>query len=230
MAPFLQILLALPFAAAVSLSDFPPRLSNLPPACQSIYKADIGACSASDFAGSGCSVGCIRALNDLTAPIKRDCGNHGIQGENIVVAFLDDEGPVSVCSNAKSVLASMGTASSTAGGASQYSSAETSTGSGDGSAASKPTGSSTLASPSTSPASSVDATTTKSTTQSGIVHDTSKATSATKTKGSSTPNNGGGGGGGGSPFDSQYNGNGATATAPLALAIALAVMTLWGTA
>ncbi|KAK5122064.1 hypothetical protein LTR85_004310 [Meristemomyces frigidus] len=104
-------LLALPtLSLAVSLADFPPTVSNVPSACKSVYTSQIDGCSATDFSGSGCSTTCVMALYDLTNSIKSACGNHGIEGENIIVAYLANSGPESICGNADSIIASASSA------------------------------------------------------------------------------------------------------------------------
>ncbi|KAF2723639.1 hypothetical protein K431DRAFT_282733 [Polychaeton citri CBS 116435] len=97
------LVLALPaFTYAVSLNDFPPRLTDLPSACKSVYTQQIDGCGPSDFGGGPCSTACVHGLDDLTRPILRNC--QGVSGQNIIAAFLAGDGPTSVCTNANAVL------------------------------------------------------------------------------------------------------------------------------
>ncbi|KAF2486129.1 hypothetical protein BDY17DRAFT_320945 [Neohortaea acidophila] len=94
-------LLSLPvLASAVSLSDLAPRAQNLPPACNKVYNEQIPGCTASDFSSHDCSRSCILGLYALVDPIRNACGNRGITGENLIVAFLADIGPQQICVNA----------------------------------------------------------------------------------------------------------------------------------
>lgn len=94
-------LLALPtLIHAVSLADLAPRAENLPSECQKIYTMPIPGCNANDFKTADCSQSCVSALEALVTPIKQACGNHGITGQNLIVAYLLNVGPAQICSNA----------------------------------------------------------------------------------------------------------------------------------
>ncbi|KAK5119055.1 hypothetical protein LTR62_000266 [Meristemomyces frigidus] len=108
-------LLALPTASlAVSLVDFPPRVSGLTSACQAVYTQQIVGCSQSDFsAPASCSVGCIQAMQAMTNPVQQACSHDTNIGGTVINAFLHNAGTQAICGNAASVLATMGTPSTT---------------------------------------------------------------------------------------------------------------------
>jgi len=94
-------ILALPaLIDAVALSNMTPRATGLTDACQSIYTAQIPGCGPSDFTTLQCTPSCISALEALVAPIQKACGGQGVQGQNLIVAFLAGVGPQQVCHNA----------------------------------------------------------------------------------------------------------------------------------
>ena len=103
-----RTLLALPLllttsAYAVSLHDFPPRASDLPSACNTIYQSTISGCSPSDFtSGNGCSSGCIAALQALTPEISDACSSTDAVSGTVLNAFLHNDGPAAICPNAAS--------------------------------------------------------------------------------------------------------------------------------
>jgi len=89
-------------AGSVHLSDMTPRAAGLPPACNDIYTAVIPGCSSADWMSFQCNPTCISSLNAMVAPIQKACGGQGIQGQNLVVAFLAGVGPEQLCHNAGS--------------------------------------------------------------------------------------------------------------------------------
>lgn len=96
-------LLALPtLIDAVSLSDMTPRAEGLPPMCNAVYTSQIWGCSPDDFQSQDCSSSCVNALYGLDMAIKHACANQGIEGQNLVVAFLAGVGPQQLCHNAGS--------------------------------------------------------------------------------------------------------------------------------
>ena len=94
------VLVLLRVADATSLGDFTPRASNLPPACETLYKSSIDDCLPSDFMGGKCSSTCIAALESLTTSVKTACAK-GITGDNILNAMLKDQGVSRICYNAQ---------------------------------------------------------------------------------------------------------------------------------
>ncbi|TKA61170.1 hypothetical protein B0A55_12029, partial [Friedmanniomyces simplex] len=108
-------LLALPTATlAVSLIDFPPRVSGLPSSCQSLYTQSISACQPSDFTTKTCSLVCINALQAMTGNIKSACSDTNAVGQSVLLAFLNDNGPEAICPNAAAILASSAASASSA--------------------------------------------------------------------------------------------------------------------
>ena len=87
---------------AVSLADMTPRATGLPPQCNAVYTSQIWGCSPSDFQTQQCSSSCINALYGLAAAIDHACSNQGVEGQNLVVAFLAGVGPQQLCHNAGS--------------------------------------------------------------------------------------------------------------------------------
>ena len=94
-------LLALPtLINAVSLSDMTPRATGLSDTCNAVYTTQIYGCGPDDFKTQECSQSCIGALYGLGRAIQQACSNQGIEGQNLVVAFLADVGPQAICHNA----------------------------------------------------------------------------------------------------------------------------------
>ena len=94
-------ILALPtLITAVHLSDMTPRAQNLPAACNELYTATISGCSFTDFTTLQCSPSCLYSLNAMVGPIVKACGGQNIQGQNLIVAFLNGVGPQQICHNA----------------------------------------------------------------------------------------------------------------------------------
>ncbi|KAI7694198.1 hypothetical protein KC322_g10469 [Hortaea werneckii] len=110
-------LLSLPsFALAVSLVDFQPGYpqKKMSSACQRVYTQQLAQCSASDWTQqNACSKECINYLNDLTDDVISACSNQGIEGQNIIVAYLNRDGATSLCGNGKDVLNAGGSSSAT---------------------------------------------------------------------------------------------------------------------
>lgn len=211
-------LFALPATTvAVSLSDFTPRVANLPQGCKSVYTQTISGCSSTDFSGSGCSEACVNGLQSMVAAVKGACGNKGITGQNIIVAYLADSGPGSLCPNAAAVLGGSSSSSSQDSSATAPStstsarSSSRATSSEQSSATSTQAPSLTLSSTelsSTATASSLTGTVTDAS-STGLLIDTSStpssggASSTSAAQGNSQTNEGESGGG--SPFDTSGN-------------------------
>ncbi|RMZ13955.1 hypothetical protein D0862_02169 [Hortaea werneckii] len=78
-------------------------------ACQHVYTQQLAQCSASDWTQeNACSKDCINYLNELTDDVISACSNQGIEGQNIIVAYLNRDGATSLCGNGKEVLNSGG--------------------------------------------------------------------------------------------------------------------------
>ncbi|KAI7136089.1 hypothetical protein D0869_14070 [Hortaea werneckii] len=110
-------LLSLPsFTLAVSLMDFQPGYpqKKMSSACQHVYTQQLAQCSASDWTQQdACSKECINYLNELTDDVISACSNQGIEGQNIIVAYLNRDGATSLCGNGKEVLNVGGSGSNT---------------------------------------------------------------------------------------------------------------------
>ncbi|GAB7357870.1 hypothetical protein MBLNU230_g0041t1 [Neophaeotheca triangularis] len=89
---------------SVSLSDFTPRVQDLPDQCQKVYTQQITGCSASDFTQENCSSSCVKGLDAIAYSVEGACGSLGLSGLNTLTAFLNGEGPSSLCPNANDVL------------------------------------------------------------------------------------------------------------------------------
>lgn len=208
--------LTLPTATmAVSLSDFTPRVSDLPEACDAVYRSKVD-CQGTDFdPRSSCSKACIRSLQNIVPMVEEACGNENIGEGNIIYQFLNGNGPSSLCNNANSMGAGGSSASS--------SSARTTT----MAASSSRTSSSSMAPSTETPSSSENSTSTAvlsgtatatslapsdtASSSGGLLVDTSSATSSppsTTTYGGQSNDNPSNGG---SPFDSVNPGMSAAA-------------------
>ncbi|KAI7234495.1 hypothetical protein KC330_g4824 [Hortaea werneckii] len=110
-------LLSLPsFTLAVSLMDFQPGYpqKKMSSACQRVYTQQLAQCSASDWTQQdACSKECVNYLNELTDDVISACSNQGIEGQNIIVAYLNRDGATSLCGNGKEVLNAGGSGSNT---------------------------------------------------------------------------------------------------------------------
>lgn len=102
-------LLALPAATlAVTLSDFKSnsdtlKEADLPTDCAKVYKSNISGCQGSDFTGgTGCSEGCVHAMEEMTAKVQSACGSEKLDGTSIITVFLAGGGPHAVCPNSSS--------------------------------------------------------------------------------------------------------------------------------
>ncbi|KAF7195647.1 hypothetical protein HII31_02965 [Pseudocercospora fuligena] len=217
-------LLALPATTlAVSLSDFTPRVSNLPPRCKAVYTQTVDGCSSTDFGQGGCSEACVEGLQAIAADVKSACGNKDITGQNIIVAYLAGSGPSSLCPNAAAILGGSGSSSSDS---------DSSTSTPSTSASSPPSSSSSTSSMPSSTKASATSTTASSTetvsslttapaSSTGLLVDTSSTPSSGSVSSSSQTDDGQSGGG--SPFDTPSNGA-ALPSSPIAAIMAAAMM------
>ncbi|EME86177.1 uncharacterized protein MYCFIDRAFT_82104 [Pseudocercospora fijiensis CIRAD86] len=227
-------LLALPATTlAVSLSDFTPRVSNLPTRCEAVYTQTVHGCSSTDWEKDGCSEACVEGLQEIAADVKSACENEDITGQNIIVAYLAGSGPSSLCPNAAAILGggsssnsdtdSSTSTPSTRPGASSALSTPSSTSSTPKST--KPSATSTAASETETVSSVTTAPAASSST--GLLLDTSSTptsgsvSSTSSASGSSQTDNGQSGGG--SPFDTPSN-SAALPSSPLTAIVAAALM------
>ncbi|KAF2014769.1 hypothetical protein BU24DRAFT_463526 [Aaosphaeria arxii CBS 175.79] len=85
----------------VSLSNFIPRIENLPSQCQSVYTRTIQGCTQTDFtSSSGCSSSCLNGLVTITREVNRSCANVDVPETSIIGVFLLGLGIPSLCPNA----------------------------------------------------------------------------------------------------------------------------------
>ncbi len=98
-AALLCIFLCITFTTALSLSDFNPKVSGLPAACDDVYTSPIRGCSESDFRRGTCSASCINGLVDLTSSVAEACGNAQVAPNSIIGVFRAKTGISKLCPN-----------------------------------------------------------------------------------------------------------------------------------
>lgn len=195
--------------SAVSLSNFVPRIENLPSGCQSAYTRTIQGCQASDFNTSNrCSASCLNGLVEIQRAITSSCRGVDVPETSIIGVFLLGQGIPALCPNA--VVTTVGISSSTTRAQSQpqttttqarasttssSSAAQSTSSSGIDVDTSVPTGSSTFATSITSLPTQADDPPTN-------VQPVTSSSRPSQTQGSQRSN-----GGGGSPFDFQVTGS-----------------------
>lgn len=85
---------------SISLSNFTPRIENLPQACQTAYTTTIDGCSATDFnKDTGCSNGCVQGLVKISKLVTQQCGNVDVPETSIIGVFLLGKGIEALCPN-----------------------------------------------------------------------------------------------------------------------------------
>lgn len=256
-------LLALPaLTYAVSLNDFVPRVEKVSSDCRKVYQQNIPDCSESDFTGKECSDSCVRGLSSMTGSVKSACGGEGIleqsdrENQNVLAAFLGDNGPQSLCKNAAAVLAESPSSSAPAPTSSQEPSTTPSPTPTSSPSAASSVVDSTVTAPtsysdvptslaidtSSSPAptgaetstSATEENSSAATSQSSQIFDApSMPPSLTSSASGSEQTGDAGHSGGGSPFDAagnEFNGsaaNTATSVATVAIAAMLTAMVCW---
>jgi len=99
---FIAVLFVLQYAAAVTLNDFTPRLTDLTGTCQTIYTSTIDGCVGQDFESGECSSSCVSALLSLGSAIRTACQGQHNDGSNIIAAFIKGQGAQNLCKNAAS--------------------------------------------------------------------------------------------------------------------------------
>lgn len=188
---------------AASLSDFKPRVNNLPSNCQTVYTAAIAGCSGSDFSGT-CSFGCIKGLQAMTAFVQAACQGISFQNTNLISVFLSGMGPASLCpnlqaqaSNASPTTTAQNTQASSAATSAATTSPSTTSSAATGTTSSSNASTNTASSSSTTTSTgSTSANTSATTTTSGQI--SMQTSSAASPQASSQCVSRGGGG---SPFD-----------------------------
>lgn len=84
----------------ISLSNFTPRIDNLPTQCKTVYNTKIDACASSDFAtGATCSSDCLAGLAKIGAAVKLGCSGVDVGETSIIGVFQNDIGIDALCPN-----------------------------------------------------------------------------------------------------------------------------------
>ncbi|KAF9692742.1 hypothetical protein EKO04_009075 [Ascochyta lentis] len=91
----------------ISLSNFTPRIDNLPTQCKTVYNTKIDACVSSDFtAGATCSSGCLAGLAKIGAAVKAGCAGVDVGETSIIGVFQNNIGINALCPNNQQATAS----------------------------------------------------------------------------------------------------------------------------
>lgn len=86
----------------ISLSNFTPRIDNLPAQCKTVYNTKIDSCVSSDFnIGATCSSGCLAGLAKIAAAVKSGCTGVDVGETSIIGVFQNDIGIAALCPNNK---------------------------------------------------------------------------------------------------------------------------------
>ncbi|KAJ4987656.1 hypothetical protein SVAN01_06823 [Stagonosporopsis vannaccii] len=97
---FLFVGLAAATGGEISLSNFTPRIDNLPAQCKTVYNTKIDACVSSDFSvGATCSSGCLAGLAKIGAAVKTGCTGVDVGETSIIGVFQNDLGIAALCPN-----------------------------------------------------------------------------------------------------------------------------------
>ena len=219
-------------ASAVKLADMKPRASNLPTACDEVYQQQIDGCEPEDFMTQDCSSACYSALQALTEPIQDACGNEGISGQNLIVAYLANVGPQQLCSNGAT--SSAGSSSSDAETEASATPTPTASATKESTEPARQTSSSRAHDSASHSASksmeSIARPTTTHDARPSMVFDGSSSTSAessTTRSASDSTDTGTADTGGGSPFDIQYSGTDSLSATSVLLSLAVAVFVIF---
>ncbi|CAI6332289.1 unnamed protein product [Periconia digitata] len=89
---------------SISLSNFTPRIENLPITCQNAYESSIQGCTKDDFGGS-CSSSCIQGLNRITTVVVANCKSVNVPGNSIIGVFMAGGGVQALCPNVQATTA-----------------------------------------------------------------------------------------------------------------------------
>lgn len=83
---------------SISLSNFTPRIENLPISCQNAYQSAIQGCTKDDFAPNArCSSTCIQGLNRITTVVTTNCKSVNVPETSIIGVFLRNKGVEALC-------------------------------------------------------------------------------------------------------------------------------------
>jgi len=83
---------------AISLSNFTPRIENLPSLCSQAYTSTIEGCQASDFSSNvRCSAQCVQGLVRIADLVSRQCANVDVPETSIIGVFMLGAGVPAVC-------------------------------------------------------------------------------------------------------------------------------------
>ncbi|KAF1962205.1 hypothetical protein CC80DRAFT_399731 [Byssothecium circinans] len=83
---------------SISLSNFTPRIENLPSSCQSVYTTAIQDCTKDDFtAGARCSAKCVRGLLKISNSVAQGCKSVDVPETSIIGVFLLGAGVPALC-------------------------------------------------------------------------------------------------------------------------------------
>lgn len=97
----------------ISLSNFTPRIDNLPTQCKTVYNTKIDACVSSDFAlGATCSSACLAGLAKIGAAVKTGCAGVDVGETSIIGVFQNDLGIAALCPNNRQTTTSSSSSSS----------------------------------------------------------------------------------------------------------------------
>lgn len=99
---FLFVGLVAATGGEISLSNFTPRIDNLPAQCKTVYNTKIDACVSSDFSvGATCSSGCLAGLGKIGAAVKTACTGVDVGETSIIGVFQNNLGIAALCPNNK---------------------------------------------------------------------------------------------------------------------------------
>ncbi|PVI05170.1 hypothetical protein DM02DRAFT_108897 [Periconia macrospinosa] len=87
---------------SISLSNFTPRIENLPNTCQNAYTSAIQGCTKDDFASNArCSASCIQGLTRITTVVTQNCKGVNVPETSIIGVFLLNKGVEALCPSAR---------------------------------------------------------------------------------------------------------------------------------
>ncbi|KAF2728025.1 hypothetical protein EJ04DRAFT_528967 [Polyplosphaeria fusca] len=86
--------------APISLSNFTPRIENLPGRCQTVYTTSIEGCRAEDFQNptqQRCSSSCVQGLVAIQESVAEACKDVNVPDNSIIGVFLLGQGIPALC-------------------------------------------------------------------------------------------------------------------------------------
>ncbi|KAJ4322959.1 hypothetical protein N0V94_002114 [Neodidymelliopsis sp. IMI 364377] len=96
----LFVRLAAATGGEISLSNFTPRIDDLPTQCNTVYNTKIDACVSSDFkTGATCSSSCLQGLAKIGAAVKSSCAGVDVGETSIIGVFQNNIGVDALCPN-----------------------------------------------------------------------------------------------------------------------------------